>query len=497
MLTTTFFSFVAAVLCLIQLAAGYTCTSAQGCAVASDAQQLLQVVQHSEPGKEIGLNDHEKPIFSKIDKIDVTESIAEVLSSDPLHLRRSHASAASANNSADNNSSSEPLEEPKQCADWCNKDDNKGWQTAVGFPRQDSPKCEWKSCNGCDECKAPVQPPEPAPVPAPQKPWPECQRKAVRIKSGPEEDLFADLVDYGATDGCKDSDCSDTDEMIVADEARCALICATTTNCKFWTFGPEASNMKCWLRTGNARVTTIAAEADDYVTGTRGCTPPADNSASFSHPPTAEVVTFYGQRCSSGADGLFGKDFLRLGTGADGKSFFYSKELEKWLYYAGCAKKAWVMTDELPASRNLCEADAWAYSGEMGDFGGPGSSKWTVDCGGASKETLSMRLVKQGVKAEFWKAEGHKDFSVKVEPDVKRIDPRIDYWLTTRGWDDLPTDMMQGFYALWTGYIKIQTPGDYEFTVGSSDNAQLKWYVPKSDSWATFEHQVSFDKLSC
>jgi hypothetical protein len=338
--------------------------------------------------------------------------------------------------------------------------------------------------------------PTAAPTQAPH--WPACWQNETRIKTG-DEDLFADLVDYGAVSGCKDGECADTDELDMDKIKRCALICATVTNCRFWTWGPEASQLKCWLRTGNSSATNIVAEAAGFLTGARDCYPDAEFGEEHDHPPTAEVVTFSGGLCPAGSkgEGLDGKDFLRLGTSVSGLAFYYSKALRQWLYWddkCDDVEPSWVLTSRPPKGgegpAGPCEPKA--SSTTKGTLGGPSSGMWQVDCNGDGSgsptyTSLPMIVDKSGLVAEFYKGSNSSQ-STDKDADVTRIDPRIDYWLTNKRWDGIP--MKNDFFVAFTGYLKVWEAGDYEFTIGASDYTQLMWYHEESDSWATFDHKV-------
>jgi hypothetical protein len=298
--------------------------------------------------------------------------------------------------------------------------------------------------------------------------------------------------------------CADSDELVEEKIKQCALICATLTNCRFWSWGIEGAKLKCWFRTGNKGLTSVPAEAEGYITGSRKCYSEVDYAKGPTHPPTAEVVTFKGTSCpvsTDGGEGLHAKEFVRLGTMSSGKAVYFSRLTEKWLYWdEKCEDRpSWIVSatppgrvgDEPSAAPN-CNVMARNYN--EGSFSGPTSGLWSVDCGRNDGAPNFMRMAmlvdKSGLVAEFWKGEADRKESGAPgrEADIKRIDPRVDYWHTLHLWDDLPADMRNGFFAKWSGYLKVREADDYQFQLGSSDPTKLMWYHAKSNTWAIFEH---------
>jgi hypothetical protein len=101
---------------------------------------------------------------------------------------------------------------------------------------------------------------------------------------------------------------------------------------------------------------------------------------------------------------------------------------------------------------------------------------------------MAMNVMKSGLRVDAWQGEFEHGKKPEGKTDLTKVLPRIDYWLTAQPWTDLASVTGGSFYMQWTGYLKIEKPGDYEFSLGSSDYAELQWYHPKSETWATYKH---------
>eukprot|EP00927_Polykrikos_kofoidii_P026645 TRINITY_DN2368_c0_g1_i2.p1 TRINITY_DN2368_c0_g1~~TRINITY_DN2368_c0_g1_i2.p1 ORF type:complete len:272 (-),score=36.23 TRINITY_DN2368_c0_g1_i2:60-875(-) len=100
-------------------------------------------------------------------------------------------------------------------------------------------------------------------------PWPACQEQNSVIRNAGHA-LFANLLGYGAMIGCYSDDCSNTDKFFALQVESCTKVCKSLPECKFWVWGMEGDETKCWLRTGDAG----RQKAEGWVSGARDCHPP-------------------------------------------------------------------------------------------------------------------------------------------------------------------------------------------------------------------------------
>jgi hypothetical protein len=190
------------------------------------------------------------------------------------------------------------------------------------------------------------------------------------------------------------------------------------------------------------------------------------------------------------------------GEAAGSKAVFFSKGMQKWLYYdPNCNGRQdeemwapqWVITPTPPSSLRGVDLDgdgscnAKAYTGIVGELKEPSSGNWQVDCNGDGlhRTALPVHVEKSGLVAEFWAVgeENIGNFEPPGEVAAKRIDARVDYWATDLPWDNNPANLRRNFFARWSGYLKVQKPGAYEFKLGSSDNAKIDWIT--QDGWGS------------
>jgi hypothetical protein len=72
------------------------------------------------------------------------------------------------------------------------------------------------------------------------------------------------------TKGCFQQKCQSSDKFKCASASECAATCAKVDGCKFWSFGEEANEKKCWLRMSDAGKEALA----NTVSGDVSCVPP-------------------------------------------------------------------------------------------------------------------------------------------------------------------------------------------------------------------------------
>ena len=82
---------------------------------------------------------------------------------------------------------------------------------------------------------------------------------------------------------------------------------------------------------------------------------------------------------------------------------------------------------------------------------------------------------KAGLVAEYYGLEGElEDFpaiSAGKKPTVKRVDPQIAFESTQEAWPG--TELVDHFYARWTGKLSIPKDGNYTFFLESDDGSRL------------------------
>eukprot|EP00927_Polykrikos_kofoidii_P026704 TRINITY_DN2374_c0_g1_i1.p1 TRINITY_DN2374_c0_g1~~TRINITY_DN2374_c0_g1_i1.p1 ORF type:complete len:186 (+),score=39.54 TRINITY_DN2374_c0_g1_i1:76-558(+) len=99
--------------------------------------------------------------------------------------------------------------------------------------------------------------------------WPACQEQGIVIRNAGQA-LFANLQGYGATIGCFLDDCMNSDKFVASEIESCTKVCKSLPECKFWVWGVEEGEQKCWFRTGdNGR-----EKGEGWVSGAGTCHPP-------------------------------------------------------------------------------------------------------------------------------------------------------------------------------------------------------------------------------
>jgi hypothetical protein len=107
-------------------------------------------------------------------------------------------------------------------------------------------------------------------VVAAQAAWPECQWADTILRGAGKYALFTDLTAVGKTKGCFQQKCQASDKYKASSAAECAMSCTKVDGCKFWSFGEESSEKKCWVRTGDGGREALAST----VSGAVDCVPP-------------------------------------------------------------------------------------------------------------------------------------------------------------------------------------------------------------------------------
>mmetsp|Transcript_17082 Transcript_17082/g.49505 ORF Transcript_17082/g.49505 Transcript_17082/m.49505 type:complete len:176 (+) Transcript_17082:95-622(+) len=111
--------------------------------------------------------------------------------------------------------------------------------------------------------------------------WPACQEQNTVIRNSGQA-LFTNLQGYGATIGCFLDDCMSSDKFVASEIESCAKVCYSLPECKFWVWGTEEGEQKCWFRTGDA-----GREAGEgWVSGSKAC-----------HPPGTKVLALGNEEC--------------------------------------------------------------------------------------------------------------------------------------------------------------------------------------------------------
>jgi hypothetical protein len=100
--------------------------------------------------------------------------------------------------------------------------------------------------------------------------WPECQWSDTILRGAGKYALFTDLTAVQKTKGCFQQKCQSSDKFKCSSAAECATTCAKLEGCKFWSFGEESNEKKCWVRTSDAGREALAST----VSGDVACTPP-------------------------------------------------------------------------------------------------------------------------------------------------------------------------------------------------------------------------------
>jgi len=100
--------------------------------------------------------------------------------------------------------------------------------------------------------------------------FPGCVEKDTILRHNGEHALFADLAAHGKSYGCFLDDCTYSDKFVAVSDAECAALCKSIDECKFWTFGEEEGETKCWLRLSDGGKEGLAGA----VSASQDCAPP-------------------------------------------------------------------------------------------------------------------------------------------------------------------------------------------------------------------------------
>mmetsp|Transcript_25221 Transcript_25221/g.58028 ORF Transcript_25221/g.58028 Transcript_25221/m.58028 type:complete len:180 (-) Transcript_25221:51-590(-) len=99
--------------------------------------------------------------------------------------------------------------------------------------------------------------------------WPECQEQNTVIRNAGNA-LFSNFQGFGATVGCFQDDCQNTDKFVASSMEACTKVCLSVLDCEWWVWGQEEGEQKCWLRKGDSG----REPAQDWISGARSCHPP-------------------------------------------------------------------------------------------------------------------------------------------------------------------------------------------------------------------------------
>lgn len=100
--------------------------------------------------------------------------------------------------------------------------------------------------------------------------FPACIEKDVILRHNGEHALFTDLAAHGKSYGCFLDDCTYSDKFVAVSDAECAALCSQIPECKFWSFGEEEGETKCWLRASDAGKEALTGA----ISGNKECAPP-------------------------------------------------------------------------------------------------------------------------------------------------------------------------------------------------------------------------------
>ncbi|CAE7354103.1 clcD [Symbiodinium natans] len=82
------------------------------------------------------------------------------------------------------------------------------------------------------------------------------------------------LQGFGATVGCFQDDCQNTDKFVASSLDSCTKVCQSLPECEFWVWGQEEGEQKCWFRLGDD-----GREAGEgWISGGRACHPPGQEA---------------------------------------------------------------------------------------------------------------------------------------------------------------------------------------------------------------------------
>eukprot|EP00929_Paragymnodinium_shiwhaense_P107936 TRINITY_DN74288_c0_g1_i1.p1 TRINITY_DN74288_c0_g1~~TRINITY_DN74288_c0_g1_i1.p1 ORF type:complete len:749 (-),score=182.39 TRINITY_DN74288_c0_g1_i1:32-2278(-) len=131
--------------------------------------------------------------------------------------------------------------------------------------------------------------------------WPGCIFRNLVMHGFHEgEALMLDLTKYGATSGCWDDDCTESDKFACETVERCSAVCHEVPSCYWWTWGQEEGVQKCWLRDGRAG----REKRFGFASGHRLCADVevaghlTDHSLDVSHHHETDVVVEEGKKAA-------------------------------------------------------------------------------------------------------------------------------------------------------------------------------------------------------
>merc|ERR1712129_575841 len=71
--------------------------------------------------------------------------------------------------------------------------------------------------------------------------WPACQEQNTVIRNAGRA-LFTNLQGFGATVGCFQDDCQNSDKFVASSVESCTKVCLSLPECEFWVWGQEEVN---------------------------------------------------------------------------------------------------------------------------------------------------------------------------------------------------------------------------------------------------------------
>merc|ERR1719213_676196 len=103
--------------------------------------------------------------------------------------------------------------------------------------------------------------------------WPACQEQNTVIRNAGRA-LFTNLQGFGATVGCFQDDCQNSDKFVASSVESCTKVCLSLPECEFWVWGQEEGEQKCWFRMGDD-----GREAGEgWISGAKSCYAPGQQA---------------------------------------------------------------------------------------------------------------------------------------------------------------------------------------------------------------------------
>eukprot|EP00927_Polykrikos_kofoidii_P005205 TRINITY_DN12078_c0_g2_i1.p2 TRINITY_DN12078_c0_g2~~TRINITY_DN12078_c0_g2_i1.p2 ORF type:complete len:170 (+),score=27.55 TRINITY_DN12078_c0_g2_i1:94-603(+) len=103
--------------------------------------------------------------------------------------------------------------------------------------------------------------------------WPSCQQDGVVIRNA-NKAFFTNLQGFGATVGCFQDDCTNSDKFVGNSIEHCAKVCLSLPECEFWVWGPEDGEQKCWFRFADDG----REQGKGFISGAKACHPPGQQA---------------------------------------------------------------------------------------------------------------------------------------------------------------------------------------------------------------------------